>query len=232
MRLLLISNSTQHGSGYLDHCADEMLDFLGPLRKIVFVPYAGGDWNAYADQFRTRVMQMGLECVGIHENKGALTNLKWADAIFVGGGNTFRLLKTLQDQELIEPLRDAVSRGKSYLGASAGINITCPTIRTTNDMPIVEPESFGALGLVPFQINPHYLDPDPSSTHKGETRQQRLLEFHEMNQTAVLGLREGGILRIEDSNMVLKGSRTLRLFRQDHDPVEYEVGSDLSFLLD
>ncbi|HZM48863.1 MAG TPA: dipeptidase PepE, partial [Vicinamibacteria bacterium] len=151
--------------------------------------------------------------------------------VFVGGGNTFRLLKTLQDSELLEPLRRRVRDGLPYLGASAGTNITCPTIKTTNDMPIVQPPRFEALGIVPFQINPHYLDPDPGSRHMGETREDRIREFHEENDVPVVGLREGAWLRIEGTGGQVGGAASARVFRRGRAPEELALGSSLQALL-
>ncbi|RMF62505.1 MAG: dipeptidase PepE [Calditrichaeota bacterium] len=231
MRLLLISNSTQHGSGYLDHCADEIRDFLGAARNVVFVPFALYDWDAYTTAARTRLQKLGFQVTGIHENEAVHENLRAADALFIGGGNTFRLLKRLYEHDLLEAIRERVRKGMPYMGASAGTNVACTSIKTTNDMPIVYPPSFDALALVPFNINPHYLDPDPHSTHQGETREQRIKEFHEENDNAVVGLREGALLRVEGQTMTLKGLSGARLFIKGAEPSEYAPGSDLSFLL-
>jgi len=153
-----------------------------------------------------------------------IDDLRNADAVFVGGGNTFRLLKTLYERDLLAPIRDRVRAGLPYLGSSAGTVIAAPTIKTTNDMPIVEPPSFAALGLVKFQMNPHYLDPDPLSTHKGETREERIREFLEENDVPVVGLREGSILRVEDGTTTLLGTKTARIFRRGEEPLEAEPG--------
>jgi dipeptidase E len=154
-----------------------------------------------------------------------------AAAVYVGGGNTFRLLHALQTKGWLEPLRARVLGGMPYLSASAGTNVATRSIQTTNDMPIVQPPSFAALGLVPFNVNPHYLDPDPASTHMGETREQRLREFHEMNDAPVVGLREGAWLEVEDDRCTLGGTRGARLFVKGREPVEHAPGDDLSFLL-
>ena len=153
------------------------------------------------------------------------------DALFVGGGNTFRLLKALYDFELLGPIRQRVDEGMPYIGSSAGSNVAGPTIKTTNDMPIVEPQSFAALGLVSFQINPHYLDPNPNSRHMGETRETRLLQFLEENDTPVAGIREGAMIRIESGEMILKGSTGARIFRKGHEPLEVSPGTRLNDLL-
>ena len=155
---------------------------------------------------------------------------KETDAIFIGGGNTFRLLKTLYDLDLIDVIRERVDAGMPYIGSSAGSNMACPTIKTTNDMPIVQPPSFNALGLISFQINPHYLDPDPNSRHMGETREERIIQFLEENETPVVGLREGAMLRIENGGTILKGSTGARIFRRGFDPVEISPGAKLDDL--
>jgi dipeptidase E len=230
-RLLLISNSTSHGGGYLDHCADELRDFLGPLQCVLFVPYALHDHERYASLARERFARMGYGLDSVHAAADPAAAVGGAEAIFVGGGNTFRLLKRLQDLRLIGAIRERVDRGIPYAGASAGSNVACVTIKTTNDMPIVEPASLDALALVPFNINPHYLDPEPGSTHMGETREQRIREFHEENDPVVVGLREGAMLRIEGREVMLKGRAGARVFRRGEPPVEYAPGSRLNFLL-
>ena len=230
-RLLLISNSTLHGSGYLDHAEAEIRDFLGEVKRVLFVPFALYDRDAYAATARDRFAKMGYELSSVHDAGDPLRAVADTQAIFVGGGNTFRLLKTLYDRELLTPIRQRVADGMPYVGSSAGSNIAAPTIKTTNDMPIVQPPSFDALGLVSFQINPHYLDPDPNSKHMGETREKRLQEFLEENDTPVLGLREGAIARCENDRITLKGSTGARIFRRGLDPVETFPGDRLDELL-
>src|SRR5687768_16093404 len=230
-RILLISNSTLHGSGYLDHAEAEIRDFLGDVKRVLFVPFALYDRDAYAATARDCFARMGYELSSLHDAGDPLRAVADTQAIFVGGGNTFRLLKTLYDRELLTPIRQRVANGMPYVGSSAGSNIAAPTIKTTNDMPIVQPPSFDALGLVSFQINPHYLDPDPNSKHMGETREKRLQEFLEENDTPVAGLREGAMLRCEHGRIVLKGSTGARIFRRDVDPVETLPGDELDALL-
>ena len=230
-RLLLLSNSTQHGSGYLDHAIDELDGFLGPIRRLLFVPFALQDRAGYAAKFRERLAAIGIAVDELVAGREARAQVAGAEAVFVGGGNTFRLLKTVQEQGLLAPLGERVRGGMPYLGASAGINLACPTIRTTNDMPIVEPPSFDALGLVPFQINPHYLDAAPGSTHMGETREQRIVEFLEENDRVVVGLREGGWIRVEGEHGALGGLRGARIFRRGAEPEERPVGAPLDDLL-
>lgn len=230
-RLLLISNSTNHGQGYLDHVLQEIDGFLGPVRRLVFVPFALQDRTGYGAKVRQRLAAIGVEVATLTADEAGRRLASDAQAVFTGGGNTFRLLKTLQDSGLLAILRERALAGLPYMGSSAGTNIAAPTIRTTNDMPIVEPASFAALGLVPFQINPHYLDPDPGSTHMGETREQRLKEFHEENETPVVGLREGAWLRIEGGRATLGGARGARIFRRGAAPEERGKGESLDDLL-
>jgi dipeptidase E len=232
-RLLLVSNSTRHGGGYMDHCADEILDLLGrDVDRVLFIPFALQDRDAYADRARERFAQMGYDMDSLHRAADPVRAVGEARALFVGGGNTFRLLDCLYHSGVLEPIRARVRAGAPYIGSSAGSNVACVSIRTTNDMPIVQPPSFEALGLVPFNINPHYIDPDPASTHMGETREQRIREFHEENAPYVVGLREGAMLRIEGGSILLKGSTGARLFTRGRDPREFEPGAGLDFLLD
>jgi len=227
VRLLLISNSTQHGTGYLDHCADAMRSFLGTaVARVSFVPFAGFDRDAYAAKARARFEAMGYGLDSVHDfDGGPVRAIEEAQALFIGGGNTFRLLDALWREALVELIRRRVrSGGMSYLGASAGSNVACPSIRTTNDMPIVQPPTFEALGLVPFNINPHYVDAMPGSTHMGETREQRIAEFHEENPQPVVGLREGAWLLVEDGAVTLQGANGARLFRRGEKPIEVAIG--------
>jgi dipeptidase E len=230
-RILLISNSTLHGSNYLDHAASEIRDFLGQIERVLFVPYALYDRDAYSSTARARFEAMGYRLDSVHEAPDARRAVEDAPAVFVGGGNTFRLLKALYDFDLLSAIRRRVSDGMPYVGSSAGSNVAGPTIRTTKDMPIVEPPSFDALGLVPFQISPHYLDPDPNSTHMGETQEERILQFLEENDTTVFGLREGAMVRVENGSTVLKGSSGARIFRKGHGPVETRPGEKLDHLI-
>lgn len=226
-RLLLASSSTTHGTGYLDHCAEQARELFDGRSRLLFVPYALFDRDAYAARVRERFRAFGLAVDSIHEQRHPCQAVECCEAIFVGGGNTFRLLDCLYRDELLEPIRRRVQEGIPYMGTSAGSNVACPTIMTTNDMPIVQPPSLAALGLVPFQINPHYLDADPGSTHMGETRETRLREFLEENDVAVVGLREGAMLRIEDGRVILDGERGARLFRRGSEPQELERGQVL-----
>jgi dipeptidase E len=222
MRLLLISSSNVHGYGYLDHPEPEIRRLLAGCKRVAFVPFAAHDYATYTVKVRERFGRMGFEIVKFDAQ---------ADAIFVGGGNTFRLLKTLYDRKLLPAIRDRVRGGLPYIGSSAGSVITAPTIRTTNDMPIVECPSLDSLALIPFQINGHYLDPDPNSTHKGETREERIREFHEENTTPVVGLREGTMLWVEDGSAKLLGLKPARIFRRGKEPVEVDPGTVLDSYL-
>lgn len=230
-RLMLLSNSTMHGQDFLDHAADEIRDFLGEIGSLLFVPFAQHDRDAYAKIVRARFETMGIDVDSLHDVDDEVETVEHADAIFIGGGNTFLLLSTLHELKLIEPIRRRVDDGMPYMGSSAGTNVACPTIRTTNDMPIVEPPSFEALALVPFQINPHYLDPQPDSKHMGETREQRIIEFHRSNSIPVLGLREGAWLSVEAPHVELGGLAGARLFQCSKEAEEYEPGASLNFLM-
>lgn len=230
-RLLLASNSTNHGQGYLDHAMPEIRELFEGVRRLVFVPFALQDRAGYAAKARARFASEGIEVDALSADKGGRRALESAEAVFVGGGNTFRLLKTLQDAKLLEPLQRRARGGMPYLGASAGINIACPTIRTTNDMPIVQPAGFDALSLVPFQINPHYVDPEPGSRHMGETREDRIREFLEENDLPVVGLREGGWLRVDGEAGRLGGGAGARVFRRRRAPEELAPGAPLDALL-
>jgi dipeptidase E len=230
-KLLLLSTSKLFGGDYLDHAEAEIRDFLGGIGRALFVPFAMADRGGYATKTRERFAQMGYGLDSLHQASDKRRSIRDAEAIFIGGGNTFRLLKTLYDFDLLSLIRAKVEGGMPYIGSSAGSNIAAPTIKTTNDMPIVEPPSFNALGLVSFQINPHYLDPDPNSTHMGETREERILQYLEENGTPVVGLREAAMLRVDGGATILKGSRGARIFRRGQPPVEVEPGSKLDELI-
>jgi dipeptidase E len=231
-RVLLISNSTVYGRGYLDHVESEIKSFIGSARRVLFFPFALHDRETYTATARTRFGAMGYSIESAHETAVPQKAVEEADAIFIGGGNTFRLLKALEDLDLIEAIRRKVSSGTPYIGSSAGSNVAGPTIKTTKDMPIVQPRSFDSLGLVPFQISPHYLDPDPNSTHMGETQEERILQFLEENDTPVVGIREGAWLLCDDGTITLKGQTGARIFRRGHVPVEAMPGTEISKLVE
>jgi dipeptidase E len=230
-RLLLISTSTVFGTQYLEHAFPELRDFLGGTRRVLFIPYALKQRDAYAAKARAAFESIGYALDSIHEAASPRAAVEGAEAIFCGGGNTFRLLATLQGLELMTHIQRRAVQGMPYSGASAGANLACPTLKTTNDMPIVQPPSFEALGLVSFQINPHYVDPDPESRHMGETRETRIKEFHEENDAPVVGLREGAMLRIEGDRVLLKGLAGARIFRRGEEPAEARPGACLEGLL-
>lgn len=222
-RILLASTSTVYGGTYLSYLQDELMDFFAGIDEILFVPYARpsgithDEYTQIAQQFFNRV---GKRVVGLHSFADPKKAIRQAKAIFTGGGNTFVLVNQLYGLEVMDVLREAVENGTLYMGTSAGSNIAGQTMQTTNDMPIVYPPSFKTLGLVPFNINPHYLDPDPQSKHKGETRETRIKEFHVFNDTPVIGLREGSWLRVEDEKVSLKGDLTARIFLKGQEPYE------------
>ena len=226
-RVLLISNSTVYSRGYLDHVEQQIKSFLGHATKILFFPFALHDRDTYATKAKARFAAMGYSFEAVHAVSDAREAIEQTDAIFVGGGNTFRLLKALQDLDLLDPIRRKVKDGAPYIGSSAGSNVAGPTIKTTKDMPILQPRSFDSLGLVPFQISPHFLDPDPNSTHMGETQEERILQFLEENQTPVVGIREGAWLVCENSAVTLKGDAGARIFRRGEAPVEAKPGDNI-----
>lgn len=230
-RILLISNSTLYGSGYLDHAEVEIREFLGTVGHILFVPVALYDRDAYATLARKRFKAMGYDLQSVHEIADAPDAVDQAEVVFIGGGNTFRLLKALYDFELLLSISRRVAGGMPYIGSSAGSIVSGPSIKTTKDMPILEPPSFDALGLVPFQISLHYLDPDPNSKHMGETQEERINQFLEENDSPVVGLGEGAMLRVEGSSVLLRGVSGARIFRRRHSPIETEPGEELKDLL-
>ncbi|MEM7050803.1 MAG: dipeptidase PepE [Acidobacteriota bacterium] len=230
-RVLLISNSTCHGYGYLDHCEEALAAHFAGRSPILFVPFALADHEAYEAKARERFAAMGLELRSLHRAENPAQAVAEAGGVFIGGGNTFRLLKRLHELDVVTAIRERVADGLPYAGTSAGSNVACVSIRTTNDMPIVEPPTFDALDLVPFNINPHYLDPDPTSTHQGETREDRIREFLEENDRWVVGLREGAWLRVAGSTVTLEGIVGARLFGRGQEPREIASGESLDFLL-
>ncbi|MGC9341636.1 MAG: dipeptidase PepE [Bacteroidales bacterium] len=235
MRLLLISNSTNAGEEYLEYPVPEIRKFLGEKTlNCAFIPYAGVSisYDDYTQRVRHRFEEAGHNIVSVHEVDDPSKLVGESDCTVVGGGNTWQLLKLIQEQGLIEAVQNEVLKGKPYIGWSAGSNMACPTIRTTNDMPIIQPRDFNAFNFIPFQINPHYLDANPEG-HAGETREARIEEFIELNRDIyVLGLREGTMLRIEEQTIELIGQRNARLFRYGEKPRELSKEQDLNFLLD
>jgi dipeptidase E len=231
MRLLLLSNSTQHGRGMLDHAEVAIREHLEGVESVLFIPLALQDHETYTARVRERFEAMDFALHGLQEYVDPLVAVEEAEAIFVGGGNTFRLLKEMRSRRLLDPVRLRALGDIPYIGASAGTNLACPTIRTTNDMPVVDPKGFGALDLVRFQINPHYLDAPDSSSHMGETREARIGEYLEENNKVVIGLREGSWLKCEGDRVELYGLRRARIFRRGQAPEEHSSPADLSHLL-
>ncbi|MEW5978862.1 MAG: dipeptidase PepE [Acidobacteriota bacterium] len=234
-RLLLLSNSTNPGEPFLQFPQKHIQAFLGQrLRRVLFVPFAAVrlTYDAYAEAVRERFTTMGLDLTSVHTLPEPASAVRQAEAVVIGGGNTFHLLRGLIQTGLLDAIRTRVLEGAPYVGWSAGSNVACPTIKTTNDMPIVEVPTLGALGLVPFQINPHYTDVHPSN-HQGETREQRIEEFLEVNpETYVVGLREGTLLQIEGDTIQFVGERTARIFRNGRPARELSAVDSFRFLLE
>ena len=234
MRLLLLSNSTNVGEKFLEYPFSQIKSFLGNKSvKCVFIPYAAVtfSFDDYEEKVKERFKEMGYELTSVHKTASPIKAVELAEAIVVGGGNTFHLLKCLQQNELIEAIRLRVEAGIPYIGWSAGSNLACPTICTTNDMPIVEPKGFGAINLVPFQINPHYTDDIPVG-HGGETRDQRIEEFLEANpDKTVVGLREGTMLKYENEKLSLIGGAPARIFKHNKLPQDVDAYTDINFLM-
>ena len=234
MKLLLISNSTNAGEAYLDYPKQQIKNFLGekPV-KALFIPYAAVtfSFSDYEKKVSERFREVGHNIVSIHRFEDPVRAVKEAHAIVVGGGNTWQLTRMMQEQGLIFPIADRVKSGVPYIGWSAGANVACPTLKTTNDMPIIEPKTFSTFNLLKFQINPHYLDANPEG-HAGETREMRIEEFLVANPDIfVVGLREGTMLHIEEGEIALIGPRPIRIFKKGENPIDRPPGEDLSFLL-
>ncbi|MFK7812168.1 MAG: dipeptidase PepE [Maribacter sp.] len=231
---LLASTSTIYGGSYLDYLFDSLKDLFKGVDEIIFIPYArpsGISYEEYTSIAEKAFQKIGKQLRGIHTFENPMTAIQNAKGIFTGGGNSFVLVSELYNQSLIEPLQEVIKNGTPYLGTSAGSNIAGLSIRTSNDMPIIYPPSFDTLGIVPFNINPHYLDPDPSSKHKGETRETRIKEFHQFNTIPVIGLREGSWVRVQNKQITLEGSDlTARIFEKEKEPYEIEAKTILNGL--
>lgn len=230
--LIIASTSTLHQGSYLDYLLDELAAFFSKTEEILFIPYArpgGISHDQYTEKAVEAFKKINKKIVGIHTFKNPVEAIKNAKAIFTGGGNTFVLVKTLHELGVTQPLREAIFNGTPYLGTSAGSNICGTTMMTTNDMPIVYPPSFKTLGVIPFNINPHYLDPDPNSKHMGETRETRIKEFHTQNTIPVIGLREGSWLCVQGKEIILKGELTARVFEQGKPAYELESGTLIDY---
>lgn len=230
-RLLLISSSGVHGQGYLDHAMPEILPFLGGIREVLFIPYAKKDRGAYAEKIRERMGREGIKVKSIHEFADPVKAVMDAESVFTGGGNTFLLVTELYRNKLMGAIRERALEGMPYFGASAGSNIAGMTMKTTNDMPIIYPPSFDTLGLVPFTINPHYTDPLPEGLQAGETRAERLKEFHEWNDNPVVALRQEAMLLVGNGSILIKGGQGVKVFRKDEEPEDLRSGEKLDHLL-
>ena len=231
--LIIASTSTLHGGEYLEYILPELQLHFKDCKSVLFIPYArpgGISHDEYTAKVALAFAKIKIEVKGIHEFESPIIAIQNAEGIFTGGGNTFLLVAELYKNKVMTVLSETLKNGTPYLGTSAGSNITGLTMQTTNDMPIVYPPSFQTLGLIPFNLNPHYLDADLQSKHMGETRETRIKEFHRFNSLPVLGLREGSWLEVKGNTITLKGSLTARLFRQNQEAKELENESDLSFL--
>ncbi len=231
--LIIASTSTLHGGDYLDYLLPTLKTHFENCKSILFIPYArpgGVSHEEYTEKVRAVFTKLKIEVKGLHEFENPIQAIQEAEGIFTGGGNTFLLVFQLYKNNVMEILSETLKKGTPYLGTSAGSNITGLTMQTTNDMPIIYPPSFQTLGMIPFNLNPHYLDADLQSKHMGETRETRIKEFHAFNSVPVLGLREGSWLEVKGNKITLKGELTARLFKQNQIPEELESESDLRFL--
>jgi dipeptidase E len=234
-KLLLISNSTNAGEAYLGWPRQAIQSYLNNnnIKKVLFIPYAGVGitYDEYTAKVNTVFTEMGAGIYGIHNELDPVKAINDAEAIAVGGGNTFHLVYMLHKLKIMDVIRNRVLEGTPYMGWSAGSNVACPSLKTTNDMPIIEPESFNCTSLIPFQINPHYLDANPEG-HGGETREQRIEEFMEVNQEIyVVGLREATYLLVEGNKIELHGIRPMRIFKYGKPAFEVKSGENIEFLL-
>lgn len=231
--MIIASTSTIHTGNYLEYLLPTLEILFNQCAEIIFIPYArpgGISHDDYTNSVRSAFAKINKTVKGLHEFANPTEAIQNAQGIFTGGGNTFLLVTQLYENKVMEVLANVVESGTPYLGSSAGSNITGLTMQTTNDMPIIYPPSFKTLGLIPFNLNPHYLDADLQSKHMGETRETRIKEFHAFNDTPVLGLREGSWLEVIGSTILLKGDLTARLFRQNKAPEELESETDLSWI--
>lgn len=232
-KLLLASTSTLHGSEYLEYLLPELKSHFKNCKTVLFIPYArpsGISHEEYTQKTALAFAKINITVKGIHEYENPVLAIQNAEGIFTGGGNTFLLVKQLYHEKIMTTLKETIEKGTPYLGTSAGSNISGLTMQTTNDMPIVYPPSFQTLGLIPFNLNVHFLDTDSQSTHMGETRETRINEFHQFNNFPVLGLKEGSWLEIEEGKIILRGNLSAKLFRKNHIPIEITPASELSFI--
>lgn len=232
MDCIIASTSTLHGSGYLEYLREPLGKLFDGVEEIIFVPYARPGGISHDEYTQIAKKGLGFICenvIGIHEKENPQEAIKNAKAIFTGGGNTFLLVKKLYEQHIMDSLKNAIKNGTPYLGTSAGSNICGQTMQTTNDMPIAYPPSFGTMGILPFNINAHYLDPDLQSKHMGETRETRIKEFHKLNDIPVLGLREGSWLETKNNDIFLRGKLSARLFEAGKEAREIETDREINF---
>lgn len=230
-KMIIASTSTVYGQEYLEYLLPTLENFFEQVSEITFIPYArpgGTTHEQYTSKVSEAFGKINIRVKGLHEYKSAREGIEQAEALFTGGGNTFLLVQQLYEQDIMQLLKQKIESGTPYLGTSAGSNITGLTMNTTNDMPIVYPPSFQTLGCVPFNINPHYLDPLPDSEHMGETRETRIKEFHQFNTQPVIGLREGSWLEVSDGNIWLRGNLSARIFRHGKEPFEQATDSLLN----
>jgi dipeptidase E len=230
--IVLASTSTLFGGSYLAYLKDTLVELFAGVKEIIFVPYArpgGISHDEYTAKAAAYFATLGIEVKGLHTFQNPKEAIANAQGFFTGGGNTFLLVKQLHELELMSVLKEAVASGKPYLGASAGSNIGGMNMKTTNDMPIVYPPSFETMALVPFNLNPHYLDPQPELKHNGETRETRIKEFHTQNTIPVVGLREGNWIRVKGNTITVEGSEKTRIFEAGKEPYEVVVGTALKF---
>ncbi len=231
--LIIASTSTLHGGEYLDYLLPTLENHFKNCDTIIFIPYArpgGMTHDEYTERVAIAFSKINKKIIGLHTFKNPIEAIKNAEGIFTGGGNTFLLVTQLYENDVMQTLSNVIESGTPYLGSSAGSNITGISMQTTNDMPIIYPPSFKTLGAIPFNLNPHYLDPNLQSKHMGETRETRIKEFHAFNTTPVLGLREGSWLDVKGEKIILKGNLTAKLFRQNQVPEEINPETDLAFL--
>jgi dipeptidase E len=231
--LIVASTSTLHGQAYLEYLMPQLPDLYAGIDEVIFIPFArpgGVSHDSYTEFARKAFETVDIGVKGLHSFSDPSQAIAKSKGLFTGGGNTFLLVKQLHDNGLMKILSDRIKNGVPYLGTSAGSNICGLNMKTTNDMPITYPSSFDTLGILPFNINPHYLDPDPKSSHMGETREQRIKEFHTYNAIPVVGLREGSWLRIKGEEIVLEGGQNARIFEANKSPYEIATGTSLKRL--